>query len=302
MKTNRLYIFAALLGAVLVGCQKEENFIDEKPTEGKTWTLTVQATKDIDTKAMSLDGTTLKGYWIEGEAVGVYLGGTKLGTLTAGNITNEGANAVLSGTLDSVEGVTENSELMLLFPDKSEWSYLGQDGTAPSKSGTMATGFDYATATLTVSGIDGNTLTVDAAANFVSQQSVYRLRVKDGSDAIAVSYLTVTASKDKLVQSRTYENSDWKSNYGTLTMNVTAEPTDNLYYMAIRNDYTNTTEADAYTFFVVRKSDNAVLEGTRDIPAAALASPSYIPVSVSVSQKVMTQAKSGEISTVSDVL
>lgn len=287
MKYTKLFFLAALLGTVLASCQKEVDVKpEEQPVDKTGWTLTVNATMDSATKAMSLDGTTLKAYWKAGEAVGVYLGGTKLGTLTAGNITDEGAKAVLSGILDTVEGLTVDSEIMLLFPDKDEWSYVGQDGSAPSESGTMATGYDYATSTLTVTNLVDKKVTVDGSASFTNQQSVYRLKFKVGESIVAVKSIAISADADKLVRTRSYGSSDWESNCGPLTMDP-ATPEANLYYMAIRNDNTS---ADVYSFTVVRNSDNAVLEGTKNIPADALASPQYIPVSVTVSQKTVAQA------------
>ena len=302
MKNTKIFLIAALLGTTLASCQKEASIkpSEDQPEAKAGWTLTVSATKDIDSKAMSLNGTDLKAYWKEGEIVGVYFGDSKIGTLTAGSITNEGQNAVLSGTLTSIEGLATNSEITLLFPDKDEWSYLGQDGSAPSESGTLATGFDYAAATLTVSTLDTDTkkVTVSSAASFVNQQSVYRLGFKVGGSAVAVKSIFLTAREKQLVVSRSFASGAWSSTWGTLSMEPSATPADNLYYMAIRNENTS---ADVYTFTVVRSGDNAVLEGTKNIPAAALESPMYLPASVTVSQKVMSQSAS-EIQQAVDVL
>lgn len=303
MKNTKIFLIAALLGTTLASCQKEASIkpSEDQPEAKAGWTLTVSATKDIDSKAMSLNGTELKAYWKEGEKVGVYFGDSKIGTLTAGSITNEGQNAVLSGTLTSIEGLATNSEITLLFPDKDEWSYLGQDGSAPSESSKLATDFDYASATLTVSTLDTDTkkVTVSDDASFVNQQSVYRLGFKVGGNAVAVKSIYLTAAQNKLVVSRSFASSNWSSAYGTLSMEPSATPADNLYFMAIRNE--NTSADDSYTFTVVRSNDNAVLEGTKSIPAAALASPMYLPASVTVSQKVMSQSAS-EIQQAVDVL
>jgi len=88
MKTNKLYIIAALTGAVLAGCQQMElepqAVQEETASESvKTWSLTVEASKGEGTKALSLEGTTLTPYWVEGEKVAVYKDGVKIGTLTA---------------------------------------------------------------------------------------------------------------------------------------------------------------------------------------------------------------------------
>ena len=302
MKHTKIFLIAALLGTVLASCQKEEeinNTPDEQPEALTGWTLKVNATKVVDTKAMSLDGTTLNAYWKNGETVGVYFDGAKIGTLTAGDITNGGQNAVLSGEMNTIEGLAVNSKIMLLYPDKSEWSYLGQDGTAPTESGSM-NGFDYATATLTVSNVNSTTkvITVSSAASFKNQQSVYRFGFKTGGSAFNVKSFSITSSQNKLVRTRTIAaGNEWASSFGSLSMEPTTS--ESIYYMAIRNE---NTAADVYTFTVVRGSDNAVLEGTKSIPAGALAAPTFLNATVNVNQKVMASAPSGEIATETDVL
>lgn len=304
MKNTKIFLIAALLGTVLASCQKEaeiNNTPVEQPEALTGWTLKVNATKVVDTKAMSLEGTTLNAYWKDGETVGVYFNGAKIGTLTAGDITNGGQNAVLSGEMDTIDGLAENSEIMLLYPDKSEWSYLGQDGTAPSESGSM-NGFDYATSTLEVSTLDSSTkeITVSADASFENQQSVYRFSFKVGSDSpFAVKSFNISSSQNKLVRTRVIAaGNTWTSSFGSLSM--VPSTSESLYYMAIRNE--NTAD-DVYTFTVVRESDNAVLEGTKNIPAAALAAPKFLNAPVKVSQKVMAPApESSVISDEADVI
>lgn len=303
MKNSKIFLIAALLGTVLASCQKEVDVKEEKPVETKGWSLTVNATMATTTKAMSLSGTELKSYWKADEAVGVYLGSTKLGTLTAGNITNEGANAVLSGELTTIEGLSINSGIILVFPDKNVLTYLGQDGSAPGESTNLATNFDYAIATVAITDINTSTkmVTVGGPADFESLQSIYRLRFKESSTYFNVSSISITSSQNRLVRTMGPVNNLMDSDCGTLTIENTVNSADNYYYMAIRNE--NTNNDDTYSFTIVRSTDNAVLEGTKPIPADALSAPKYIPVSVSVSQKVMAQAAAtNTISADADVL
>ena len=308
MKYTKIIFLAALLGTVLASCQKE---VDVKPeeqpvVETKGWTLKVNATMDQTTKAMSLSGTELKSYWVENEKVAVYLGTTKLGTLEAGNITNNGANAVLSGELDSVTGVDTQTMLTLIFPDVDDFTmtYLGQDGSAPSEGSKLAKNFDYAMAYIHVDNVNTSTneLTVNSNASFESQQSIYRFRFKeDGSSSyFNVKTISITDSQNCFVRTR-YGGST-PNDYGVLTMDPDpAVISDYFYYMAILNE--NTTLEDIYTFTVVRSTDNAVFEGTKTIPAAALAAPTYIPTGVAVSQKTVAQAAaSTTITSDADVL
>ena len=61
---------------VLAGCQKEDSDVPETTPEEKaeltTYKVTISATKGVDTKALSLDGTTLNAYWKATDKVKVY--------------------------------------------------------------------------------------------------------------------------------------------------------------------------------------------------------------------------------------
>ena len=119
---------AFLALAAIIACQKEEDFQKEEvpqeeekqPQNSELYTLSLQASKTIQTKALSLDndGATLNAYWRTGETVAVYLNGsgTLLGMLTAAADGTDATKATLTGYLTTVEGVQQGSELMLLFP------------------------------------------------------------------------------------------------------------------------------------------------------------------------------------------
>lgn len=305
MKNNKLIMVAALLGTVLAGCQKEEENKLTPETVTGGWTLTVNATKGADTKAMSLSGNDLDAYWTEGEQVSVYLGGTKLGTLTAGSIGTDAHEAVLSGELESVSGITMGSHLMLLFPDKADdqWTYLGQDGSAPSANGSMATGFDYASADLEIASVDPENRVISASGSvsFFNQQGIYRLGFKANNANFAVKFFNLVSSQHQLVRTRSFNGNAWESSFGSLTLVPAATPQDNLYYMAVRND--NNSVADSYSFLAVRATDNALLEGTKNIPAAALAAPKFLSATVNMSPKTFAPtASETTISVATDVL
>ena len=306
MKFNKLYIIVALLGMVLAGCQKaEELAIAEKPAEetadADLWSLTIS---NVPTRAMELSGTNLNVYWKNGEEIAVYFGGTKIGSLTVSGA-EKNVKATLSGSVSKPVGLAVSSELMLLFPgrDDDKWTYEGQDGSAPSEAGTMATKFDYAVSTLSVTEINDGAHTISAsiASGFAQQQSVYRFGFKVGGagDPIEVKTFTLSSNKNKLVATRTYGASDWESNYGALTVTSGAAPAGNLYYMSIRNE--NTSEDDTYSFTVVG-GDDALYTGTKVIPTAKLGNSKFLGPSVAVAQKVLAPAPSGTISTVGEVL
>ena len=305
MKTNKLFLIAALLGTALVGCQKvaEIQTPEEKPEVDKPWTLTVQAVKGEDTRAMEFanNGGTLNAYWKKGEKVSVFAGGILGGTLEV--ISETKANpATLSGQI-SVENVSEGSTLVLIFPGREDglWTYLNQDGTAPSEAGTMATGFDYATTSFTVTEIDtdNNVIEVDTeSVTFGNQQSVYRLGFKVSDAYINPKSFILSSAGNTLVRSREFSNEDWRSVFGPVTLTPTAVPTDNFYYMSVRNE---TTAADVMTFTVVG-ADNALYEGTKSVPATAQGLGKFLGMkNIALTKKTFSPA-TGTISAEADVL
>ena len=292
MKSNKIYIFAALLGIALVGCQKveEQATTDNNPIDKNGWKITVKASKEIDTKALALDGTTLKGYWKDGEKVSVYFGGTLLVTLEA-TVGSPNTSATLSGEIEKPEELGESSSLMLLFPGRldEKWTYMDQDGSEPTEAGELSTGFDYATASLSVSSIDaGNKKIVTTGdAAFASQQSVYRFGFKVGGagEAIAVKSFTISSNRNQIVRERTYNGSTWASEVGSLTVTSASDPSGNIYYVSLRNE--NITLDDTYSFSVVGK-DNALYEGSKVIESSNLGNGKFLGAkSLSVSAKVL---------------
>ena len=302
MKTRKLYIIAALLGTVLAGCQKEESIIpNDKPADGDSWTLTIQIKKS---KALELNGDSVNGYWKLGEKVAVYFGGDKIGTLDVSTVSTS-TKATLSGSITKPGSMVVDSDLMLLFPGRNddEWTYVGQDGSAPSEAGTLATQFDYSTATLNVDDIDegSHTITASVVDAFANEQSVYRFGFKVGGAgaAIEVKSFTISSDQGKIVRNRTYSAGSWVSNYGTLSVTSASAPAGNLYYMALRNE--NTSVADNYSFIVVG-SDDALYEGTKSIASDKLGYDKFLAASISISQKALAQSPSESISEEVEVL
>ena len=292
MKARFLFIPIIL---VLAACQKEEDHTvketPEAPAEGGYF-LSVEATKGLNTKALLLDGSTLNAHWASGEKVGVYVNGVRRGQLTA-TPEADATKATLSGTLTG--SIAVNNTLLLLFPDRgdisegSKWDYTNQHGAAPD--GELAAKFDYATATLTVSGIEGSNVTTTGSASFQNEQSVYRFDFKVGSELKAVKSFTVSSNRNQLVTSRSYNNG-WVSNHGDLTVTLTGDGATSPY-VSLRNE--NISQEDTYSFLVVG-GDDALYSGTKVIedieklgngkflaPSVTLTQPSFAPVSGEIS-------------------
>ena len=297
MKTNKLFLIAALLGTVLAGCQKvsEIQNPEEKPENNQTWTLKVLATKDVDTRALNYDGnTTMKPYWKNGEEVSVLFDGEKIGTLTvtSESQTTPATPATLEGTV-TADGLSEGAELTLLFPGRPDdaWTYLGQTGVLPEP-------YDYAIAALQVASLDAATQTINVSSEsvrFANQQSIYRFSFKVGGEGngIPVKSFIVASEAGKLVRSRAYENSAWTSVKGNLFVNTTSATAP--YLMSIRNE---NTAADKYTFSVVG-SNNELYIGEKAL--TGVINGKFYNATVSVTQKTFTTG-TGSIESADDVL
>lgn len=300
MKARHYIIPVILLAAA---CQVEKPVNPDHAEEfleaaaDSVFTLTIPASKgEPDTKALDLvnDGKTLNFYWQNTEFVKVYKDGTLVGTLSVTPSEGEKPTSATLGGDITVAGLAQGDELTLLFP-REEWSYTGQTGTLAS----IEAGYDYATATVTISEIIGNQVTTTAGAHFENQQSVYRFGFKDGETYIDPKSFTVSASNGALVTGCAWNGSAWSSSFGPLTITPASAAADHFYYTSIRNE---STVEDSYGF-VVTGSDDALYMGTKTIPASVLDVPGkFISAkSISVSKPDFAPA-SGDVSDPAAVL
>ena len=203
---------AGIAALALVSCQKEMTPAPapapEQPS-AKTYTLTVDATKGEDTKALSLDGRVLNVKWAATDQVSVFpesWATPAMGTLTAA--ASETGSTTLTG---AVTGAKIGDNLNFLFP-RAEWNYTGQKGILLSDENSIEKKYDYAAAQVTVSEVDGTTITTNTA-NFTSQQAIVKFRLTDGTDPIAVNSLTISANSGKLVTNKSYRGLEPKTYY-----------------------------------------------------------------------------------------
>ena len=203
---------AGIAALALVSCRKETTPAPapapEQPS-AKTYTLTVDATKGEDTKALSLDGRVLNVKWAATDQVSVFpesWATPAMGTLTAA--ASETGSTTLTG---AVTGAKIGDNLNFLFP-RAEWNYTGQKGILLSDENSIEKKYDYAAAQVTVSEVDGTTITTNTA-NFTSQQAIVKFRLTDGTDPIAVNSLKIAASSNKLVTNKSYRGAGSKTYY-----------------------------------------------------------------------------------------
>jgi len=183
-RTNTFFAMTALLLAgvsTIVSCGKD----DEQPAEGKTYHMTVTASKGGESaKALTVDGTTISATWAAGEEVTVYnvtKGAALTGTLAA---QSNGASTTLEGTLTGTIEVGDELTLKFCSPD-----YSMQDGTLAY----IATHCDYAEATVTVASVEGGVIAASGEAAFENKQAIVKFSLMDaGGTAINASVLSVT--------------------------------------------------------------------------------------------------------------
>ena len=279
MKTGKLFsaLFALLCVAMLASCQKMEQ---DAPPEAvvkaadSLWVLTVQATKDPDTKSADTKGMAVETgttdklwyFWKSTDRVKVFKDGDCIGTMNVTPDPDGGdhpTSATLKGSINANSLSEGNNDLMLVLP-RDIWSYKKQSGTLASIEETC--GFAIADITVTKN-TDEHTLTINGTANFTNQQSIYRFAFKqDGSDDIFyIKDFILNSVNNRIVQERTYGASGWASTCGSITVTM-SEATNDLIYVSLRNE---NTAADTYTF-IATGSDDALILASKSIPASVL--------------------------------
>jgi hypothetical protein len=103
-----------------------------------------------------------------------------------------GVTTRLSGTLSvpdgwaysTIESAKDNGvfefpiDMLLQFPRPGDLDYTGQVGTIDD----IAAKYDYATATASINGINGNVITATSPVTFVNQQAIVKFTLKDKAD------------------------------------------------------------------------------------------------------------------------
>ena len=303
----RIFLLSFLL---LTACQPVEldNEYQRTVPESKTgsdslYSLTIKATIPDGTKALYLDGTKMKAYWRQDDIVNIFRNGVCIGTLTANPDPNGGEKprtATLSGSLKAGVEIGVGDKLWLLFPGRNDekWDYTGQNGTLTG-TGSIEDNFDYASAMVDVASVDkpNKKVVTTGIAAFTNEQTMYRFDFKVGGSARTVKQFSITSNRSKLVRSRSWSSDKWTSDWGKLTVVLTAAASSP--YMSLLNE--NTTEDDTYTFNVVG-GDDALYVGTKVVETANLGVSKFLAPQVSLTLFELTQAASGQIDKQGDVL
>ena len=160
---------------------------EQQTPQVKTYTLTVAAGKGDrpDTKALNINGNTLEALWAVGEEVSVYKGEALIGTLSA---KEAGSNTTLSGSITGDLSAGDQLTLKFLSPD-----YASQDGSIEYISAHC----DYAVANVTVTNVEGTSVTT-TSAQFENQQAIVKFNLNVSARPLIVTLpkqtITVTPS------------------------------------------------------------------------------------------------------------
>jgi hypothetical protein len=238
----------------------------------KTYTVSIPATMAGDeTRAVSIDGTTIDRNFNENEKVYVYnvtKDGLMDGFLQPTSISADGKSCTLTGTLTGIYAIEANDELKLLYnlshSTDAYFYYISPNGSQESL-------LDGAVATVTASSYTGGVLTTTANASFLPVQSVFRFKfVDENSNAITVKSLKVESDGDNIAAVY-WAIEDNK--YGESCILVTpTSPTSDYLYMAMHiiEDETPT----ELKFTVIDNNDKEYV-GTRTPPTGGFKNGKY---------------------------
>ena len=200
MKKNLHFISLAavmMMAACSVACVRSEDLIEKDvPVEENTpkFTMTVNATKDGGTKALSDNGSAITSTWTAGDALEVWTSDgktTKYGTLIAQS--GGSSYVVFSGVLDS--NPTNGESLLLKYPSAR---YTSQNGTLTGNTNSIDKVCDYAEATVTATVAGESVTTTDAI--FSSQQALVKFNLLWNAADLYVNSIKFSAASNKLVK------------------------------------------------------------------------------------------------------
>ena len=251
MMTNIKTLAALLMaGVAFAACSSSDDSIIEQPvnpTEPKTYTMTIQASKttgdDVQTRGLYWNNPStydeIKVYWHEGEKVRVVQNGVMVGTLTSA--ASENGSTTLSGTLT---GVIQDGDLQFyLHADENcKMDYTGQNGGVVMQlenDGNIEYNYDFAEATLTKTqfrlNTDGTITNMDnSVVTFTSCQAIVRFELfnSDGSANVYAKKLIISdANTGKIVQS--IDGLTGTKTYGSVTHAPSAYNQSCIFTMAL---------------------------------------------------------------------
>jgi len=249
-------LLLTVLGSVLTaGCTgdsaDEPQPVQPEPAVSKIYRLEVEAQFDPVaaesrrqlTRGLNHESDNLNKVWKKDDKVNAYdqsWGANSSGvpTLSPSSETLGGTSAKLTGEFyfDALIGV--GTKFNLVFPAKSEWSYMGQDGNLS----TLESNFDFALAKTTIKEFDqtNNVIKTSDHANFTNEQAIvhFILKNSDGTANLDVNRLTISTESNKLVQTKglftSLGGASPVTTYGPIT--ISRSSATNELWVALRNE------------------------------------------------------------------
>lgn len=233
-------LFATITALLVSGCIENVQPEQEQLLPGQ-YILSVNAVKDVSTKALAISGSNIAATWGEGETVSVYnltkekaLGGTLAPSATGS------ASTTLTGT---VTGDIEKGDVLVLSFRSA--SYNSQDGTLAY----IAANCDYAKDSVSVTAVDGSSNVSTENAQFWNQQAIVKFTLKDDcANTINATSLTVTHGTNTLalsgIPAATYET----NGAGVVYVAIPGFDSENISLTAVAGDKTYTFEKAGVSF------------------------------------------------------
>ena len=193
MRQFKTLICGALSLLALAACSSDEELAElggNTANSGQTRAVSLMASmKGVDTRALKAEADgSITATFEEGDPVYVFKGDTKVGELSATEVTDDGAEAKLVGTITGSVAVNDNLTFRYLA---EAVSYTGQQGTLAD----IAENFDYAEGTLPVAEVTGDVVGfgADATLTLDPVQSITKFHFTDGTNDIPARWISIKA-------------------------------------------------------------------------------------------------------------
>ena len=233
-------LFATIAVLLVSGCIENVQPEQEQLLPGQ-YILSVNAVKDVSTKALAISGSNIAATWGEGETVSVYnltkekaLGGT-LAPSTTGS-----ASTTLSGKVTG--DIDQGDVLVLSFRSAS---YSSQDGTLAY----IAANCDYAKDSVSVTAVDGSSNVSTEDAKFWNQQAIVKFTLMDDcANIVNATSLTITHGTKTLNLSSIPTSTYVTNGAGVVYVAIPGFASENISLTAVAGGKTYTFEKAGITF------------------------------------------------------
>ena len=228
MKKSVLSVAVVL--ATLCACQKEAAQQEETPSAApRQYTVSIDATKGIDTKVLALDGDAISSTWGEQDAVAVCVKGDVVVGKLVPETTGEAATK-LTGTI-TLDGMAEGTELYLQYPYEvvPDGDKLWPHADYTYQDGTLENVPNYATCGVVVESIDGDHVST-SKASFYNRQAIVKFTIKN-ADGRPVEATKLFVYAEDVATGFWYD--EYYSNSGIY---VTPSAATNEFFVALHND------------------------------------------------------------------